>query len=396
MQVLENTAIEARRQALEIALLEGEPFWRDMPFRVARPGWVDAYPDLDHALAHLSEGELTHLLGDNRALIEWLSARVQSCRLEAALIDVPRQPVGAHRPDCRHVWGIPGRKLEQIEAFLDAIDTGAHEVLEWCSGKGHLGRLLSLRCGSSVTSLELQADLCADGEWLAQRAGATRQQFIAADAFAPDSAALVAGRQAVALHACGDLHRTLVSNAIAHGGQGLHVAPCCYYQLGSASFTPNAAGSRLRLSRDDLRLAVTETVTAPAREIRTRDREAAWKLAFVAWREMSEGAPYKTFKPLPEAWLRLPFAAFMTQVCAREGIHAPSGKVLTELEARGWERQRVMMRRSVVRLAYRRILELWLVCDLAVPLLHTGYRVAIREFCARKLTPRNLLLSAVR
>lgn len=393
MQWLDNAAISMRRQALESALLAGEPFWREMPFRVERPGWVERYPDIDAALHALSDQALAQLLGDNAALVTWLASRVQIDGLSPNLIDVPRAPQGLPPSDGREAWGIPGRKLSQIEAFLAATDPPDAEVLEWCSGKGHLGRLLTVRHGTPVTSLELDAVLCAEGGALASRAGATAQRFVAADAFSPASAALLHGRSAMALHACGDLHRSLVTETVRHGGLGLDIAPCCYYRLRTSSYDPFFKGSRLALSRDELRLAVTETVTAPAREIRGRDHEAAWKLAFVAWREAG-GEPYKTFKPVPEAWLRLPFPAFMAQVCAREQIAAPRPASMAELEAEGWRRMRVMMRRSVVRQAYRRILELWLVCDLAEPLIAAGYRVSLREFCDRRLTPRNLLLSA--
>ena len=54
------------------------------------------------------------------------------------------------------------------------------------------------------------------------------------------------------------------------------------------------------------------------------------------------------------------------------------------------------MRLSVVRHAFRRALEVWLVLDLAVHLESRGYRVDVGQFCERALTPRNLLISARR
>jgi hypothetical protein len=52
------------------------------------------------------------------------------------------------------------------------------------------------------------------------------------------------------------------------------------------------------------------------------------------------------------------------------------------------------MRLSVVRHAFRRALEVWLVADLASYLDARGYAVEIGQFCARQLTPRNVLISA--
>jgi hypothetical protein len=45
----------------------------------------------------------------------------------------------------RWAWEIPGRKQQQIEAFAAAARPAAMPVLDWCGGKGHLGRLLALQ-----------------------------------------------------------------------------------------------------------------------------------------------------------------------------------------------------------------------------------------------------------
>ena len=55
-----------------------------------------------------------------------------------------------------------------------------------------------------------------------------------------------------------------------------------------------------------------------------------------------------------------------------------------------------MRRLESVRLAFRRPLELWLVCDMAVYLEQHGCRVNLGSFCTPSITPRNLLLSARR
>jgi len=199
----------------------------------------------------------------------------------------------------------------------------------------------------------------------------------------------------MALHACGDLHRDLVGAALRHGAAGLAVSPCCYYRLRQTMYRPYCDGSRLELSRDDLHLAVTETVTAPDRGVRERDRATQWKLAFVAWREATSGGGYRTFKPVPSAWMLQPFSEFMSRLCDREGLISPPLSAHANLIAEGERRFAVMMRRSAVRLAFRRVLELWLVCDLAEPLIEAGFDVSLGAFCDRTLTPRNLLLTAL-
>ena len=81
-------------------------------------------------------------------------------------------------------------------------------------------------------------------------------------------------------------------------------------------------------------------------------------------------------------------------MCARERIAAPAAQRMEMLERRGWELQREVMRLSIVRHAFRRPLEVWLVLDLAVRLENDGYAVDLGQFCERRLTPRNLLISA--
>jgi hypothetical protein len=174
------------------------------------------------------------------------------------------------------------------------------------------------------------------------------------------------------------------------------LAPCCYHlHLGDA-YRPLSSLSSLPLTADDVRLAVTETVTAGTRERRLRDRAMAFKLGFAAWRQQLCGDVYRNFKPVPEAWMRGGFADFMAQMCRREGLAQPLGGDLERFESRGVERQREVFRLSVVRHAFRRALEVWLAGDLAISLEERGYSVELGVFCARELTPRNLLISARR
>ena len=80
----------------------------------------------------------------------------------------------------------------------------------------------------------------------------------------------------------------------------------------------------------------------------------------------------------------------------RENLASPSANLLAGFEQRGWQRQREVMRLSIVRHAFRRAVEIWLALDLACHLESRGYQVALGTFCDRRLTPRNLLISARR
>ncbi|MFA0521303.1 SAM-dependent methyltransferase, partial [Vibrio sp. 10N.222.55.E8] len=58
--------------------------------------------------------------------------------------------------------GVPGRKLQQIMAMGEAAleHHQGKEWLEWCAGKGFLGRILSQQSNQKVTSFEWQQSLC--------------------------------------------------------------------------------------------------------------------------------------------------------------------------------------------------------------------------------------------
>lgn len=266
-------------------------------------------------------------------------------------------------------------------------------MVDWCGGKGHLGRLLALHWAQGVTTLEIDHRLCTEGAGLAERAGA-EQHFVATDVM-HSASCLQHGRHAVALHACGDLHRSLVTQAAEQGLVALDLAPCCYYRGVQGSYAPLSGTLRNSLTAEDARLAVTELVTAAPRQARQRDREMAWKLGFDAWRRLESGVDgYRNFRPVPAVWMRGSFVEFMLQMTRREGLPAPAAQQMEMLEQRGEHRRREVMRLSILRHVFRRPLEIWLALDLALRLENDGYAVSIGRFCERRLTPRNLLISA--
>lgn len=367
--------------------------WRPSPFHVPRPAWCATHADYAEHLLGLADAEVARLAGDNHALIGLAGRFLPELSELSELIELPRLDAPAAvvgESTARHM---PGRKRAQIDAFAAGVGRIRHPVLEWCAGKGHLGRHLAQHWGVAVTSLEWDAALCAAGERLA---GGVGQSFLQADALAPASAALLAGRHALALHACGELHLALLRGAVEAAVPALDLAPCCYYRIAAPDYRPLNTDTGLCLSRDELHLAVTETVTAGVRARRERDRAQARKLAFLEWRA-AHGVPrQKTFKPVPTGWLGLDFAAWLQRLARREGFSPAADGDWPAWEAAGWRRLGEVRRLELARLAFRRPLEIWLALDRTLYLARHGYRVRLAEFCARELTPRNLLISARR
>lgn len=368
--------------------------WRPAPFHQAWPDWCRRLPELPPRLLALTDDEVERLAADDTALRGLLAGSIpESAELES-LSAVPVVE-GVFPPGTsRLAWGVPGRKQDQIEAFAAAVGQPRAPVLEWCAGKGHLGRLLASRWNVPVASLEIDAQLCADGGHLASRAGVD-QSFLCADALAPGTAGHLQGRHGVALHACGDLHLALLRGAVEQGAKALDLAPCCYYRTAQPVYQPMNSGMGPVLSRDELHLPVTETATAGRGERRRRDRGMAWKLGFLALRDdLAPELAGRTFKAVPGSWLALDFPDFCLRLAAREGVVPPPGLDLAAYAAQGWRRQREVARLGLVRLAFRRALEVWLVLDRALYLRRAGYQVRVAQFCPRSTTPRNLLISA--
>lgn len=391
------TEIQQRLHQLDQLLLQSAWLWRAQPFKQSRPAWCARLPQLCAELLGLDDGQLAELSGDSVRVVTLLQRHLPELQPLPQLSQLPLCEAVALADQGPHFnRDIPGRKWRQLAQFVAAVGPVHAPLLEWCGGKGHLGRLLAVQWHAPVVTVERNPELCAEGERLAQRAGVT-QRFWRVDALTPAAGLAVAGHHAVALHACGELHRSLLRAALQAGVAAFDIAPCCYHLGAGDRYRPFTDALQLDLGRDDLRLAVTETVTAAGREVARRDREMAWKLGYGELTRLLCGvADYLPLKPIPKGWLEFDFAGFCQALAAREGQALPSGVDWPRYEAAAWRRQREVMRLSLVRAAFRRALELWLVLDMANAIERHGYRVRLGTFCERELTPRNILISARR
>lgn len=382
-----------RKQALEALLLAHVELWRPQPFKDPQPAWCEIYPALAAEALATPESELVDRAADGVGLIRWVARHVPGVDELLPLVELPPSPVQTVPPLSAHLaTHVPGRKRAQVAAFAAALGRPRAELLEWCAGLGHLGRHLAAGWALPVTSLEIDPALCARGEALGAAYG---QRFIQTDVLADTSAAWLRARHVVALHACGELHRRLVLAAAAVGCPALDLAPCCYHRTPQPTYRPLSGGT-LRLDADALRLAVTDTVTAGAAERRRSFTAMARKLAFQSLARAVSGRPYHPLKPVPTRWLALDFEAWCRRLAAREGLRLPTSIDWQALRREG-ERLALRVRRlELVRLAFRRALEVWLASDLAAHLAQSGYRVRLQTFCPATVTPRNLLISARR
>ncbi|WP_236171130.1 methyltransferase [Pseudomonas pseudonitroreducens] len=387
--------------ALDSFLLEHQALWRPKPFTMQEIPWERDHPELAAWLRSrsLEDADAVHNEPEHLDAPAPFPALAASAARLSAIGAFPATPLGK-LPNQLTV-DVPGRKWQQIEAFASCLGftEAPQQWLDWCAGKGHLGRLLA-RDGKPLLSLEFDSALVEDGQRLSDRLqlqARHRQQNV----LAPNTHEhLQAGHTAVALHACGDLHVRLLQLASRHGCRQLAVAPCCYNRIDSEHYQPlshAAQGSVLHFSRDHLRLPLAETVTAGARVRRQRDASMARRLAFdLLQRDIRRSDDYLPTPSLPPAWLDKPFADYCRDLAALKGLELPTDADWNDLEARGWQRLAQVRNLELVRGLFRRPMELWLLLDRALFLEEQGYRAILGAFCAARMTPRNLLLLAER
>ncbi|QLG90784.1 methyltransferase [Pseudomonas yamanorum] len=390
----------ARFQALDAFLIEHQGLWRPRPFTHLQLPWETQHPEMAQWLRQrsLAQAESSHNHPyDLPAPAPFPQLAEQAARL-SAVDKLPAHPLEAaqHRLNV----DVPGRKWQQIEAFGAALQFAAtpRHWLDWCSGKGHLGRRL-LQPDQQLTCLEYDTALITSGQALSDhhRLPVTHRQQ---DVMAAD-AALQLGHQhtPVALHACGDLHVRLMQLASAAGCKQLAVAPCCYNRTSADHYqalSSAARASALRLSIEDLGLPLSETVTAGARVRHQRDISMARRLGFDGLQRQLRGCDeYLPTPSLPSHWLDKPFADYCRELATLKGL-STGEQDWQALEAQGWKRLAQVRNLELLRGLFRRPLEIWLVLDRALFLVEKGYNVRLGTFCETPLTPRNLMVLAER
>ncbi len=396
-----HEALRERFAALDRWLWAQRPLWRPRPFSQLPVPWQGEHPELVAFLSGLDEGAID---GFEAGRGSGLPAVMQGWAEEAAAIAaVPQSPVDGAlatrlRGEASLRRGIKGRKWEQVASFSAALGgLEAEGVLDWCGGKGHLGRTLGALGGRPVTVVELDGRLEQSARALAGRAGVALR-FVEADVLKEDTRThLERGALVVALHACGGL-----TNALIEGLEGrpaeLALAPCCFHLQhrggrGCVPLSSQARGALLPLDHATLRLATVEEVVASPKLRAARRRENAWRLGLdLLLRQASGRDDYSPLGSLPASALASPFAEFCQVVAASQQLELPSVWSASAAQHAGEERARQSRALSLVRGLFRRPIELWLVLDRALALAEQGYEVQVGTFCARRVTPRNLLI----
>lgn len=383
-------------QQLSRLLHQARGDWQHTAFSCTELPW----PELTDALCALDETALDALDQNDEAALAWLAPWRPDLNA-AHQWQLPELHRAVDYATPRWSNGIGGRKWAQIKDFaanLSSTNIGTTSVLEWCAGKGHLGRLLAQQGALEVTSLEWSPELCAQGEALASQLQLPHH-FVCADALKPEAAALFQPHQmAISLHACGELHLRFLRHAATVKTQQLAVSPCCYHLINGETYQPLSAAGRqldLALDRHSLRLPLQQQVTGGERVRRLRHIELTWRLAFDEFQQwLTDDKSYLPLPSFPKALLSGGFSDFVRWACEKKTLIPP-----LPIDSAHWlalaEKRRLLVKRiELVRHRYRYLLELWLLLDKALFLEEQGYRVQLGLFTAKHNTPRRYLLQA--
>lgn len=375
-------------------------FWQFAPFQNTNFSAYAWPQSLIEAIAAISDDEVKRIDNDAKLQREFFAPWfAEVCDLPEFATVIPPQELPVP------FWlenGIGGRKLEQIKAFISQLTLRNTPILEWCSGKGHLGRLVAFSQNRQVTSIEWQSQLCETGQSIAQQYQLP-QIFIHADVMKDDlSPTWDDVGCAVALHACGDLHIELIQQGAATHCTELMIAPCCYHLTASDIYKGLSQCAQdfiqaydLSLSREDLKLAVQGQVTAGARVARLRQTEVQWRLAYHEIYQWITGKhSYQPLSSLAKHWFSGEFKDFVQWAAKQHNIQLPECIDWQFFLEQGRQAASQVARLELVRHVFRRPLESMLVLDRAEYLRESDYKVVIREFCSYQLTPRNFLIHA--
>lgn len=382
-------------------LVEYQWLWRPMPMAHARLPWSSC-PELCEWLSTLDISQAAQWKAAPNQVAEQLANWWPALAAIPRLTDVPEAKMAAVAMDERLGVGVPGRKWAQIRAYLSAVPTqpSTQRYLEWCAGKGYLGRAVAASTLARVDSLEWQQALCEQGQAYAEQ-HQLPMQFHHLDAFS-DAALPVIHRcdHALALHACGDLHVHLLRQAVAADLNAISVSPCCYQLITGNTYQPlSDAGQQAGfvLSKTDLKIAVQEAATGGERVRRQRYQEVTYRLGFDEWqRDAFQSDQYLPLPAIQKSQLNDGFEAFCHWGAAQKGLPVSSDTDFSPYLARGEARFVILEQINVVKSAFRRALELWLALDRVLYLEQHNYHVDLVQFCAPSLTPRNLLIHATR
>ena len=373
---------------LSLFLIQNQPLWSENPYFMEHLSWESIDPESWAWAEGLDESQIDEHEHSPEREPTFPNASQKRLALIKDLTDFPKgfETVDLS-PELR--WRLPRRKAAQIEPFLGSLKPYLKaDLVDWCSGKGHVGRAASAISKQRLTQVEIRPDLCQVSRHLNQKLQLVSQvhciDVLKEEINWPSDPMILA------MHACGDLGVAAIKLHSRIGG-AIALAPCCHHKIESKTYQPMSRQGReydLELSRSDLHFSVAFETRASHKLRRLRRQGMVYRCALSA----AQNRWHVASKPCPRSWLSLPFADFAHKMAQRDSFTLPDD--LESLVEIGTKRALRIRARAMLRAPFRRAIEAWLALDKALYLQSLGKRVDVIQFCEFSATPRNLLLLA--
>ena len=388
-----------------------QSLWTESAFVEENLSWLPQYPELEQALLGLSGCELERLQ-DEESLLQFLHPHIPELG-DLIQWQFDHLAPGLWRTPTEALFGLPGRKRIQTEGFVSAVQSleiapsRESKWVDWCSGRGYLARQLYFAGGAEVHCFEIDGELCRSGSEAHYRISRElgekvvfHQQDVLSDL---PSEILQDGVLHTALHACGELHISMLRKAAAAQAPYIACSPCCYHLISAEAYQPlsqEGRSSQVRPTSQALRLATAETCTANTLERELRHRELLWRTAFdLRLRECNGRDRYTPTPSVKKSLLKTSFRQFAEAVLGKLKSRednlsffplSPSeeSQLLQKADAKMWRIRRI----EKAQLGFRRALEYWLLLDRALFLEEQGYAVSLQQFCKKSDSGRNTLI----
>ncbi len=389
-------------QEVNRLLEQTRQWWQFAAFHDRQSRWKQISPQLDKRLNQARLGYEDFNREQLSVLQQLLDELIPQLNKLKELTKLPKSDDYLEAPDSHWQYQIAGRKWSQIKHFAAHVPKHKN-LLEWCAGKGHLGRLVASQGAQSLISVEWQQALCEKNHSLNLRLDIDKnycpscvlERDVLSEKWTEE---YPLSHYALALHACGDLHTHLVKLVAEKQTEGICLAPCCYNLIKKEYYQPlswQAKKSDLQLSRLDLSLPLRQLVTAGEREQREQKQERLWRIAFDCWQRNKRNIDqYMPLPTIPKKILKGSFSDFILWAATEKSIDVSSSVLVDETLMQAQKRLPVITQMEWVQFQFQRAIEVWLLLDQVLFLEANGYMCDLFEFCEKSLTPRNLMLRA--
>lgn len=367
--------------------IRGRPFWEETL------SWEGKYPEISTFLRSWTSEEVEkfercpHLHPKSPSLL------VDIFESARGLTDLPNLYDEKLSLPQQLSYNIKGRKWAQITHVISVMNGSYSGIVDWCCGKGHLGRTLSHVFDVPLQGLDIDEELIIQARKLSE--SRSQHQFTKCDVLKKGEVPILDGT-IVALHSCGSLLDRAIETMLDQKlRQGIFVS-CCYHRIQTSHWIPKSqkcANENVQLDVFELRIPSTFEYSASTKIRKRRRREMLYRVSFdLLLRDLCGNQEYQKIASVPDAWKDLSFEEFVQNISRREHILIPQQINLIQYLEMGQQKLNQIRGLGSLRSLFSRLIELLVIGDRALWLQEKGREAVVGIFAPEEVTPRNTII----